>query len=129
MLDQWPIITQQQSDFCGVILGHIEKAPPMSVVTLLLSPSPLMCKYKFFSRILPIYFRHIFFGTPSNGYFYKPYKNFKSFRQPNIQLMLKKNLLKMLLIRHHFNSAKCFLPNYSYVWCVTLIPGYPNDIN
>ena len=108
-------------------IGHIEKTPPITVVILLLSP--LLWKGKFFSRILPIFFRHIFFGTPSKGYFHKASKNFKSFRQRNIQLMLQKNLLKMLLIRYHFNSAKCFLTNYSYVWCVTSIPGYPNDIN
>ena len=76
-----------------------------------------------------IFWTQIFFGTPSNGHFHKANKNFRSFRQPNIQLMLQKNRLKMLIIKHRFNSAKCFLTNYSNVWCVTLIPGYPNDIN
>ena len=41
----------------------------------------------------------------------------------HIQLMLQKNLLKMLIIRFHFDSAKCFLTNYSYMWCATLIPA------
>ena len=127
MLGHWPIITPQRSDFCGVKLGQIEKAPPTSFVTLLLSP--LLWKDKFFSRILPIYFRHTFFVTPSNGYFHKANKNFKSIRQPNIQLMLQENLLKMLIIRYRSDRAKYFLTNYSYVWCVTLIQGYPNDIN
>ena len=36
--------------------------------------------------------------------------------------MLQKNLLKMLIIRDYFDTAKCFLTNYSY-WCVTLIPA------
>ena len=29
-LGQWPIITPQSSDFSEVILGHTEKAPPLS---------------------------------------------------------------------------------------------------
>ena len=29
--------------------------------------------------------------------------------------------VEMLMIRYHFDSAKCFLTNYSYIWCVTLI--------
>ena len=64
------------------------------------------------------YIPDTFFGTPYNGYFHKASKkNFKSIRQPNIQLMLQKNLLKKLIIRYHFDSAKCFLTNCSYVVC------------
>ena len=36
--------------------------------------------------------------------------------------MLQKNQLKMLIIKCHFDSAKCFLTNYNYIWCVTMIP-------
>ena len=31
-LGQWPIITSQRSDFSWVMLGHIEKTPPVSVI-------------------------------------------------------------------------------------------------
>ena len=32
LLDQWSIKTPQRSDCSGVILGHIEKAPPVSAI-------------------------------------------------------------------------------------------------
>ena len=70
------------------------------------------------------YFRHTYFLvhllmaiSPKGN------KNFKSVRQPNIQLMLQKNLLKMLMIRFRVDSAKCFLTNYCYKQCVTFIPA------
>ena len=78
------------------------------------------CCENFFPRFC-LYFRHIRFDIPSNGYFYKVNKNFKSIGQPNTQFMLQKNLLKILIVRYCFDSAKCFLINYSHMCCVTSI--------
>ena len=109
-------VDPQQSGFCGVMLSHIEKGQSMSVVTLLLSP--LLWKDKFFSRILSIHFLvHLMVISRKQTRI-----------QSNMQLMQQKNLQKML-IGYHFDIAKCFLTNYSYMWCVILIPGYPNGVN
>ena len=31
--------------------------------------------------------------------------------------------VEMLIIQYHFDSTKYFLINYSYMWCVILIPA------
>ena len=72
-----------------------------------------------------LYFRHTYFVTPCNGYFCKANKNYKSLSdnqtyQPNMQLILQKNLLRMFTMRH-FDSAKFFLSKFNYLWCVILI--------
>ena len=71
-------------------------------------------RYSFPGFCLYILDTHIFWYTFYNCYFHKTNKNFKSIRQPNTKLMLQKNLLKML-VRYRFDSAKCFLKNYSYI--------------
>ena len=119
MLGQWPIITPQWSKFCGVTLVHSEKTPPITVVLLLLSP--LLWKDKFFSRILPIYFKHT--------YFLVHLLMAISTKQTRILNWSDNETYNWCYRIICFDSAKRFLTNYSYMWCVTLIPWYPNDIN
>ena len=122
MLRHWPIITLQRRDFCEVLWGHIEKVSPMSVVTLLLSP--LLWKDNFFFRILPIYFRHTYFLVHLLMAISTSKQEFQIYQTTKHTIHATKKSVENVNNKIPLWWCKYFVTNYSYMWCVTLIPGY-----